>query len=68
VVDDCSTEGTWPILQRLADEDKRITLLSHEVNRGKGPGVRTGAKIGDARNSSRLGDVFYSQQGWRYLL
>jgi glycosyltransferase involved in cell wall biosynthesis len=41
VVDDCSTDGTWQVLQRLADEDKRITLLSHEVNQGKGAAIRT---------------------------
>ena len=41
VVDDCSTDGSWQILQRLADEDKRITLISHEANLGKGAAIRT---------------------------
>jgi glycosyltransferase involved in cell wall biosynthesis len=41
VVDDCSTDGSWQILQRLADADQRITLLSHEVNQGKGASIRT---------------------------
>ena len=41
VVDDCSTDGSWEILQRLADADPRITLLSHEVNQGKGASIRT---------------------------
>ncbi len=41
VVDDCSTDGTWEILQRLAAEDKRITLLRHEHNQGKGAAIRT---------------------------
>ena len=42
VVDDCSTDGTRAIVQRLAAEDPRITLLVHERNQGKGAAVRTG--------------------------
>src|SRR5207253_9301512 len=41
VVDDRSTDGSWEILQRLAAEDARITLLRHEHNQGKGAAVRT---------------------------
>ena len=41
IVDDCSTDGTWSILQRLADAEPRIRLFRHEVNRGKGAAVRT---------------------------
>ena len=41
VVDDCSTDGTSLILQRLAASDPRIRLFRHEVNRGKGAAVRT---------------------------
>ncbi|MCO6450611.1 MAG: glycosyltransferase [Caldilineales bacterium] len=41
VVDDCSTDGSWEVLQRLAIEDERIKLLRHDVNRGKGAAVRT---------------------------
>jgi len=41
VVDDRSTDGTWDILQRLADAFPQIQLYRHEVNRGKGAGVRT---------------------------
>ncbi len=43
VVDDCSTDGTWQELVRLADEGK-IRLFQHKVNRGKGAAVRTGLK------------------------
>lgn len=42
VVDDCSTDGTSEILQRLASEDGRIILIRHEQNQGKGAAVRTG--------------------------
>jgi glycosyltransferase involved in cell wall biosynthesis len=41
VVDDCSTDGTGAIVRRLAEADRRVTLLVHERNRGKGAAVRT---------------------------
>ena len=41
IVDDCSTDGTFPILERLAAAFPQIRLYRHEVNRGKGAAVRT---------------------------
>lgn len=41
VVDDCSTDGTYEILQRLAGVHPAIRLFRHDVNRGKGAAVRT---------------------------
>src|SRR4051795_4770302 len=41
VVDDCSTDGTWDILQRLATDFPQIRLFRHEKNAGKGAAVRT---------------------------
>ncbi len=41
IVDDCSTDGTWPILQRLAAREPAIQLFRHSVNQGKGAAVRT---------------------------
>jgi glycosyltransferase involved in cell wall biosynthesis len=41
IVDDCSTDGTWAILQRLAANEPAIRLFRHEVNQGKGAAVRT---------------------------
>src|SRR5664280_2619325 len=41
IVDDCSTDGTHDILQRLAAEFPQIRLSRHERNRGKGAAVRT---------------------------
>ncbi len=41
IVDDCSTDGTSEILQRLADAEPRIRLFRHPVNKGKGAAVRT---------------------------
>jgi glycosyltransferase involved in cell wall biosynthesis len=41
IVDDCSTDGTWDILQRLASNFPQICLFRHEKNAGKGAAVRT---------------------------
>lgn len=41
VVDDCSTDGSWEILQAIAAEDERVVLLRHERNMGKGAALRT---------------------------
>jgi glycosyltransferase involved in cell wall biosynthesis len=41
IVDDRSTDGTWDILQRLAESTPVIRLFRHEVNQGKGAAVRT---------------------------
>jgi len=40
IVDDCSTDGTYDILQRLAAEFPQIRLFRQERNRGKGAAVR----------------------------
>jgi glycosyltransferase involved in cell wall biosynthesis len=41
IVDDCSTDGTSDILQRLATEFPQIQLYRHVKNCGKGAAVRT---------------------------
>ncbi|MCD6049659.1 MAG: glycosyltransferase family 2 protein [Verrucomicrobia bacterium] len=41
VVDDCSKDGTYTVLQKLAAENPRIQLYHHEVNQGKGAALRT---------------------------
>ncbi len=41
IVDDCSTDGTSNILERLAKAEPRIRLFRHAVNQGKGSAVRT---------------------------
>ncbi|HZV33832.1 MAG TPA: glycosyltransferase family 2 protein [Verrucomicrobiae bacterium] len=42
VVDDCSRDGSWKVLQELAQQDPRIQTFRHEVNQGKGAALRTG--------------------------
>src|SRR6516225_12079163 len=39
IVDDCSTDGTLGILERLAAAFPQIRLYRHEQNRGKGAAV-----------------------------
>src|SRR5512142_607865 len=41
IVDDCSTDGTFDILERLAAGFPQIRLYRHERNSGKGAAVRT---------------------------
>ena len=41
IVDDCSTDGTSDILDRLASSEPRIRLFRQPVNQGKGAAVRT---------------------------
>ena len=42
IVDDCSKDGTWEVLQKMERETKRIRLIRHEKNQGKGAALRTG--------------------------
>ena len=41
VVDDCSTDGTAEILNRLTSQNPSIRLIRKKVNEGKGAAVRT---------------------------
>jgi glycosyltransferase involved in cell wall biosynthesis len=41
VVDDCSTDGTWEILQGLGSKEGRLKLFRHEQNQSKGAALRT---------------------------
>ena len=42
VVDDASTDRTWPALEKMAGTDARIRLSRHARNQGKGAALRTG--------------------------
>jgi glycosyltransferase involved in cell wall biosynthesis len=44
IVNDCSSDNTLEVLQKIAAGDDRIRLFSHEVNLGKGAALRTGFK------------------------
>jgi glycosyltransferase involved in cell wall biosynthesis len=42
MVNDCSRDGTWEVMQKLAAQEPRIRIFQHEVNQGKGAALRTG--------------------------
>jgi len=48
VVDDCSRDGSWDVLQKLAAGEPRIRALHHETNQGKGAALRTGIQHAQA--------------------
>ncbi|MDB6067183.1 MAG: glycosyl transferase [Pedosphaera sp.] len=42
VVDDCSKDGSWEVLQEISRKDSRVKPFHHEANQGKGAALRTG--------------------------
>ncbi len=43
-VDDCSSDGSWEVMQELAADEPRIKAFRHEQNQGKGAAIRTAIK------------------------
>jgi Glycosyltransferases involved in cell wall biogenesis len=41
-VNDCSTDGSGAVLDKLASERPKMRVFHHEVNKGKGAALRTG--------------------------
>ena len=48
VVDDCSSDGTWELLQALAALNSKIRATRHSRNEGKGAALRTGISLATA--------------------
>jgi glycosyltransferase involved in cell wall biosynthesis len=48
VVDDCSSDGTWELLQALAASNSKIRATRHSHNKGKGAALRTGISLATA--------------------
>lgn len=44
-VDDCGTDGSMDIVQRYAEEDSRIRIVMHQVNRGQSAARNTGLEV-----------------------
>lgn len=42
VVEDCSTDNTLSIVEKIAKEDSRVVIIKHETNLGAGMGRRDG--------------------------
>jgi glycosyltransferase involved in cell wall biosynthesis len=48
VVDDCSSDGTWELLQALAASNSKIRATRQSRNEGKGAALRTGISLATA--------------------
>ena len=69
IVDDCSTDGSFAILERLAAAEPRIRLFRQERNQGKGAAVR--AAIEKARGDFSIvqdADLEYDPNEYPLLL
>ena len=42
VVDDCSSDGSWALLEKTQAAEQRLKIFRHERNQGKGAAFRTG--------------------------
>jgi glycosyltransferase involved in cell wall biosynthesis len=69
VVDDCSTDGSWGLLERLYAEGRIDRLLRHPVNLGKGAAIRTAlaASTGDVVIVQDA-DLEYDPADWPVML
>ena len=45
IIDDCSTDNTWEVLNKYADKDRRIRLLKNESNIGLTKSLNKGLKL-----------------------
>ena len=69
VVNDCSTDGTWDVLQCLAAAEPRMKIFTHEVNMGKGAALRTGiSKAGEEIVLIQDADLEYDPQEYDRLI
>jgi glycosyltransferase involved in cell wall biosynthesis len=41
-VNDASTDDSWNILQKMASDEPRLKIFSHQINKGKGAALATG--------------------------
>lgn len=42
IVDDCSSDGSRVLAERLASENSDVRVVAHQVNKGKGAALKTG--------------------------
>ena len=68
-VDDCSSDGSWEVIQELAAADPRIKALRHNRNAGKGAALRTAiAEISGDVAIVQDADLEYDPHEYRLLL
>lgn len=69
IVDDGSTDQTWPLLERLARNRRRVRLVRHDVNRGVAAAIRTGMQSTDAEIVASIdGDLSYDPMELRHMV
>ena len=69
IVDDCSTDGSGAIADRLAAADRRLRVVRHDRNRGKGAALRSGyAAAGGDVVVVQDADLEYSPRDFPRLL
>ncbi len=69
IVDDCSTDGSWELIQELAAGDARIVAVRHEQNSGKGTALRTAiGRISGEVAVVQDADLEYDPHEFRTLL
>lgn len=69
VVDDGSTDTTWPLLQRFARERPRFLLERHPANRGVAAAIRTGLCASETDLVASIdGDLSYDPLELRAML
>jgi glycosyltransferase involved in cell wall biosynthesis len=68
-IDDGSTDGTWEIISRIAEQDPRLRIFRQAVNQGKGAALRRA--IGELRMPFALvqdADLEYDPRDYGILL
>jgi glycosyltransferase involved in cell wall biosynthesis len=61
-IDDCSTDGTWPIAQRFAHNNSRIRISRNERNRNVGYSFKRGVSLAEKEF------LFWQTIDWSYDL
>lgn len=69
LVDDGSTDQTWPLLERVARKYPRVRLVRHEINRGVAAAIRTGILATECKLVASIdGDLSYDPMELRAML
>jgi glycosyltransferase involved in cell wall biosynthesis len=69
IVDDCSSDGSWAELQKIALTESRVKVFHHEVNQGKGAALRTGiSKAGSSLVLIQDADLEYDPNEYETLI